>query len=55
LLAFLAYAVFLRQYSLEPIPEADRRAAPLVALVVIAIVGLAFAAYWIAYRLGLQA
>ena len=54
-LAFLAYAVFLRKDSLEPIPEGDRRVAPLLVLVVIGIVCLGFAAYWAAYRLGVQA
>ena len=54
-LAFLAYAVFLRTYPLEPIPEVDRRAAPLLALVVIGIVGLGFVAYWLAYKLGVVA
>lgn len=55
LLAVLAYVVFLRKDALEPIPEGDRRVAPVVALVVIGIVGLGFAAYWVAYRLGMQA
>jgi membrane-associated phospholipid phosphatase len=54
-LACLAYAVFLRTFSLEPIAEVDRRVAPLLALVVIGIVGLGFAAYWLAFRLGVQA
>lgn len=55
LLAVLAYVVFLRRDALEPIPEGDRRVAPIVALVVVGIVGLGFAAYWVAYRLGMQA
>ncbi len=54
-LAFLAFAVYLPKYSLEPIPEGDRRVAPLLALVVIGIVGLGFAAYWLAYRVGVRA
>jgi membrane-associated phospholipid phosphatase len=55
LLACLAYVAFLRRGALGPTPEIDRRAAPLVALVVVGIVGLAFAAYWVAYRFGFQA
>jgi len=54
LLAFLACAVFLRSDSLGPIPETDRRAAPLLALVVAGVVGLGFAVYWVAYTLGFQ-
>lgn len=54
LLAFLAYAVFLRNDSLGRIPASDRRAAPLLALVVAGVVGLGFAVYWVAYRLGFQ-
>ena len=54
-LALVAYGIFLRKESLAPIPETDREVAPLVTLAVVAVVGLAFAAYWVAYRLGLQA
>jgi membrane-associated phospholipid phosphatase len=53
-LAFLAWAVFLRRYSLEPIPAFDRRATPLLALVVTGIAGLGLVASWVAYRLGIQ-
>lgn len=55
LLAFAAYLVFLCRAPLEPIPEPHRQAAPLVAWVVMGIVAVAFAVYWVAYRLGFQA
>jgi membrane-associated phospholipid phosphatase len=55
LLALAAYAVFLRNDSRANVPELDRRLAPLLALVVAGIVGLGFACYWVAYRLGVQA
>jgi membrane-associated phospholipid phosphatase len=54
-LALLAYGVFLRNCPVELTPELDRRLAPLLALVVAGIVGLGFACYWVAYKLGVQA
>ena len=54
LLAFAAYAVFLRGESRANVPELHRRLAPFLALVVAVIVGLGFACYWVAYRLGVQ-
>lgn len=55
LLAWAAYAVFLRGHARASVPELDRRVAPFLALVVAGIVGLAFAGYWVAYRLGVGA
>jgi hypothetical protein len=53
-LALVAYAVFLRGYSRAKIPDLERRVAPFLALVVAGIVGLGFAGYWVAYKLGVQ-
>ena len=55
LLALAGYAVFLRADSRANVPELDRRLAPLLAFVVAGIIGLGFACYWVAYRLGVQA
>jgi membrane-associated phospholipid phosphatase len=55
LLALVAYAVFLRGDSRANVPELDRRLAPFLALVVAGIVGVGFACYWVAYKLGVQA
>ena len=54
LLALAAYAVFLRGHSRANVPELERRLAPRLALVVAGIVGIGFACYWVAYRLGVQ-
>jgi membrane-associated phospholipid phosphatase len=54
LLALIAYVVFLRGDSRASVPELDRRLAPVLALVVAGIVGVGFAGYWVAYRLGVQ-
>ena len=51
-LALVAYAVFLRKYSRANIPDLERRLAPVLALCVCGIVGLAVACYWVVYRLG---
>jgi len=50
-LALVAYAVFLRNYSRANIPELHRRLAPVLALCVSGIVGLAVACLWVAYQL----
>jgi membrane-associated phospholipid phosphatase len=54
LLALAAYAVFLRGDSRATVPELDRRLAPFLAVIVAGIVGLGFACYWVAYKLGVQ-
>lgn len=49
-LAGVAYALFLRRYPREAVPEFDRRVAPLLALVVIGILALVAGCFWVAYR-----
>ena len=51
LLAFAAYAVFLRSHSRADVPELDRRVAPALALCLGALVSLGVACLWVAYRL----
>jgi hypothetical protein len=46
----VAYAVFLRSYPREAVPELDRRVAPLLALAVLAILVLVAGCFWVAYR-----
>lgn len=50
LLAFVAYAVFLRSYPRKAIPELDRRVAPVLALGLLGFLGLAVACFWVVYR-----
>jgi len=50
-LASVAYAVFLRGYRRDEIPELDRRVAPVLALGIVGIIGLGFVCYWVVYRL----
>lgn len=54
-LAFVAYGLILRGYPRRNVPELDRRLAPVLALVLLAVVGLGVAGFWIAYRLYGQA
>jgi membrane-associated phospholipid phosphatase len=54
LLAFAAQAVFLRGHNRATVPVLHRRLAPFLAIIVAGIVGLGFACYWVAYRLGVQ-
>lgn len=54
LLALAAYTVFLRGDARAHVPELERRVAPFLALVVAGIIGVGFACYWVAYRLGVQ-
>jgi len=49
LLACVAYAIFLRRFPTEEIPDLDRRAAPGLALCVGAVAAVALAGSWIAY------
>ena len=51
LLAVAAYVVIIRGYSRHNIPELDRRLAPMLSLIVLAIIGLGVVGFWIAYRL----
>lgn len=50
-LAVVAYVVFLRSSLREDVPERDRQLAPDLALSVVGIVGVVFAACWVAYEL----
>ena len=50
-LAWVVYAVFLRNYSRANIPELHRCLAPVLALCVSGIAGLGFACFWVAYQL----
>jgi membrane-associated phospholipid phosphatase len=52
LLAFVAYAIFLRTFPRERIPEFDRRVAPVAAVGVAALVLLGLGCYWIIYLWG---
>jgi hypothetical protein len=51
LLALAAYAVFLRPFPSDRIPDLDRQLAPVFAIVTMGIVGLGVACFWVAYRL----
>ena len=55
LLACVAYVAFLRDYARENVPALDRRLAPLLAVSVIAVVGIAGGCMWIAYRVSANA
>lgn len=48
-LAFVACALFLRGDRLPPVPESDRRVAPLLAAGVAAVIVLMIGGYWIVY------
>ena len=50
-LALVAHALFVRSLSRAQISEAERRAAPLLALGAATLVGLGVAGFWVAYRL----
>jgi membrane-associated phospholipid phosphatase len=50
-LAFIAYALILRDHSRRNVPELDRRLAPMLALALLAVVGLGVVGFWIAYQL----
>jgi membrane-associated phospholipid phosphatase len=50
-LASLAYVLFLRNYSRGAIPDLDRRVAPMMAVLVIAIIGIMTAGYWVVYEI----
>jgi hypothetical protein len=52
LLAFVAYGIFLRRFSSDPISEFDRRVAPALALCVGAVVAAGLATSWLVYIWG---
>jgi membrane-associated phospholipid phosphatase len=54
ILALVAYAVFLRNYSRENIPDLERRLAPLLALCAGVIVVFCIAVYWAIFTLQAQ-
>lgn len=54
-LAFVAYLLILRGYPRRNVPELDRRLAPVLALAVLAAVGLGVVGFWVAYQLAGQA
>lgn len=51
-LAYVAYAIFLRGTRRRDVPELDRKVAPALALVIIALVVVGIGFYWLLYRLG---
>ena len=51
LLAFVAHLLFLRGHARENVPEADRRLAPLRAMVTAGAIAIALAGFGVAYRL----
>ena len=50
-LAFAAYVVILRGYHGPNVPELERRLAPMLALGVLAVVGIGVFGFWVAYHL----
>lgn len=48
------YVLFLRNEPRDAIPEIDRRLAPVLALCITGIIGVAFVCFWIAYLLGVK-
>jgi len=50
-LALAAYALFLKNYPRDKIPEPERRLAPVLARYVIGLVGLGVATFWVVYRM----
>lgn len=53
-LASVAYAIFLRGTRRDEVPELDRKVAPALALVVIALVVAGIGCYWVLFRLGVE-
>ncbi|MCM2254207.1 MAG: phosphatase PAP2 family protein [Vicinamibacteria bacterium] len=53
-LACLAYKIFLHGARRDDVPEFDRRVAPALALVVIALVVVGLGCFWLLYRLGVE-
>jgi membrane-associated phospholipid phosphatase len=54
LLACVAYAIFLRKYPREAIPERERRYAPLMAAGAVGVYGVILLTFWILYALGIE-
>lgn len=54
IMGYVGYAVFLRSFPREAIPEHERRLAPILAMLGIAIYALLVGLLWILYRLGIE-
>ena len=54
LMGCVAYGVFVRPFPREKVPELDRRLAPVLALGILAILGLAVAGAWLVYAGGID-
>jgi membrane-associated phospholipid phosphatase len=52
LAAYVAYALFLRQFPREAVTDTDRRRAPFRALVAVGLYATAVACFWVVYRMG---
>ena len=50
----VAYAVFLRGYPHEAVPEVERRLAPALALCAVGIYALFVGIFWFLYRIGVK-
>jgi hypothetical protein len=51
LLASVGYVLFLQTHSREAVSELDRRVAPAMALLVLGIIGIMTAGYWMVYEI----
>lgn len=54
LIAYVAYAVFLRSYPREAVPEIERRLAPVLALGAVGIYALFVGVCWLLYLVGVE-
>ena len=54
IIGYVAYRIFLRSYPHEAVPEHERRLAPVLAMLAIAIYALFVGLFWILYRLGIE-
>lgn len=53
-IGYVAYAVFLRRYPSEAVPEPERRLAPALALCAVGIYALFVGIFWVLYRMGVK-
>ena len=51
ILALVAYAIFLRTWRSEQIPDLDRRVAPALAFCITVLIAIGIACYWLIYKL----
>jgi len=54
MIGYIAYAVFLRGYPHEAVPEVERRLAPALALCAVGIYALFVGIFWFLYRIGVN-